>query len=206
MFCRNCGKELPDSAKFCSGCGTPVAPAVSQPAPTGEEAVRETAAENMAAGEIPEPLVEETPAENTPETPVMETPTVFFQPTAPAAVDTPVTPDTPVVADTPITTDTPAAEDIPAPVQKCWGKIGIAVIGLGVVAAIVLAVLWPFSGVVGGNKRTPAFAYLNDDSELMYLANPKKKTEAIEVSDEVDAGKGAMGIVAMDNEIGRAHV
>ena len=199
MFCRNCGKELPDSAKFCSGCGTPVAPAVSQPAPTGEEAVRETAAENMAAGEIPEPLVEETPAENTPETPVMETPTVFFQPTAPAAVDTPVTPDTPVVADTPITTDTPAAEDIPAPVQKCWGKIGIAVIGLGVVAAIVLAVLWPFSGVVGGNKRTPAFAYLNDDSELMYLANLKKKTEAIEVSDEVDAGKGAMGIVAMDN-------
>lgn len=201
MFCRNCGKELPDSAKFCSGCGTPVAPAASQPALAGVEEVREPVAENMAAGEIPEPPVEETPAENTPETSVMEAPTVFFQPTAPAAVDTPVTADTPAAADTPITTDTPAAEDIPAPVQKRRGKIGITVIGLGVVAAIVLAVLWfkPFSGVVGGNKRTPAFAYLNDDSELMYLANLKKKTEAIEVSDEVDAGKGAMGIVAMDN-------
>lgn len=171
MFCRNCGKELPDSAKFCSGCGTPVAPAVSQPAPAGVEEVRETAAENMAAGEIPEPPVEETPAENTPETSVMEAPTVFFQPTAPAAVDTPVT------------ADTPAAEDIPAPVQKRRGKIGITVIGLGVVAAIVLAVLWfkPFSGVAGGNKRTPAFAYLNDDSELMYLANLKEKTDAIKV-------------------------
>lgn len=183
MFCRNCGKELPDSAKFCSGCGTPVAPAASQPAPAGEEEVRETAAENMAAGEIPEPPVEETPAENTPETPVMEAPTVFFQPTAPAAVDTPVATDTPVAADTPITTDTPAAEDIPAPVQKHWGKVGIAVVGLGVVAAIVLAVLWfkPFSGVVGEDKRTPAFAYLNDDSELMYLANLREKTDAIKV-------------------------
>ena len=199
MFCRNCGKELPDSAKFCSGCGTPVAPAASQPAPASVEEIREPVAENMAAGEIPAPPVEETPAENTSETSVIEAPTVFFQPTAPAAVDTPVTTDTPVAADTPITTDTPAAEDIPAPVQKRRGKIGITVIGLGVVAAIVLAVLWPFSGVVGGNKRTPAFAYLNDDSELMYLANLKKKTEAIEVSDEVDAGKGAMGIVAIDN-------
>ena len=25
MFCQNCGKQLPDSAKFCSGCGQPVA-------------------------------------------------------------------------------------------------------------------------------------------------------------------------------------
>ncbi len=24
MFCRNCGKELPDGAKFCNGCGTKV--------------------------------------------------------------------------------------------------------------------------------------------------------------------------------------
>lgn len=171
MFCRNCGKELPDSAKFCSGCGTPVAPAASQPAPTGVEEVRETAAENMAAGEIPAPPVEETPAENTSETSVIEAPTVFFQPTAPAAVDTPVT------------ADTPAAEDIPAPVQKRRGKADIAVIGLGAIAAVVVVVVLfkLFSGMVGGSTRTPAFAYLTDDNELMYLANLKEKTEAIEV-------------------------
>ena len=35
MFCRNCGKQLPDHAKFCSGCGTPVQrPAVIPPEPT----------------------------------------------------------------------------------------------------------------------------------------------------------------------------
>lgn len=27
MICRNCGKEIPDSAKFCKYCGTPVQPA-----------------------------------------------------------------------------------------------------------------------------------------------------------------------------------
>ena len=171
MFCRNCGKELPDSAKFCSGCGTPVAPAASQPAPASVEEIREPVAENMAAGEIPEPPVEETPAENTPETSVMEAPTVFFQPTAPAAVDTPVT------------ADTPAAEDIPAPVQKRRGKIGITVIGLGAIAAVVVVVVLfkLFSGMAGGSTRTPAFAYLTDDNELMYLANLKEKTEAIKV-------------------------
>ena len=31
MFCKNCGKELPESAKFCSSCGTPVAPAPEEP-------------------------------------------------------------------------------------------------------------------------------------------------------------------------------
>lgn len=29
MFCENCGKTLPDGAKFCNGCGTKTAPAQS---------------------------------------------------------------------------------------------------------------------------------------------------------------------------------
>ncbi len=43
MFCKNCGKELADVAKFCDGCGSPVvaeqqAPAVpEQPAPAASE-------------------------------------------------------------------------------------------------------------------------------------------------------------------------
>ena len=24
MFCTHCGKELPDDARFCTGCGTPI--------------------------------------------------------------------------------------------------------------------------------------------------------------------------------------
>ena len=36
MFCTNCGKNLPDNTKFCSGCGTPLgaaAPVPVQPQP-----------------------------------------------------------------------------------------------------------------------------------------------------------------------------
>ena len=39
----------------------------------------------------------------------------------------------------------------------------------------------------GGGKRGQAFAYLNDDAELMYLADLKEKTEPIEVTDEADS-------------------
>ena len=39
MFCKNCGKQLPDEAKFCGNCGTPVtmpaAPWTPGPAPEG---------------------------------------------------------------------------------------------------------------------------------------------------------------------------
>ena len=32
MFCSNCGKQLPDTVKFCTGCGTPVDAAAAAPA------------------------------------------------------------------------------------------------------------------------------------------------------------------------------
>ena len=32
MFCSTCGKENPDNAKFCAGCGKPIAQAAAQPA------------------------------------------------------------------------------------------------------------------------------------------------------------------------------
>ena len=31
MYCKNCGNNLRDSAKFCPACGTPVSPAASRP-------------------------------------------------------------------------------------------------------------------------------------------------------------------------------
>ena len=43
MFCTNCGKNIEDTAKFCTGCGTPVgavapaAPAVEYTAPVVQE-------------------------------------------------------------------------------------------------------------------------------------------------------------------------
>jgi len=31
VFCRSCGKNLADDARFCSGCGTPMQPPVAPP-------------------------------------------------------------------------------------------------------------------------------------------------------------------------------
>lgn len=36
MFCRICGKELPQDARFCSGCGAPADASVPTPSPTGD--------------------------------------------------------------------------------------------------------------------------------------------------------------------------
>lgn len=200
IVCKNCGKELSDSAKFCGGCGAPVTPATSQPAPAGEPEAREPAApvENAAPVEAPEAPVEdipETPAEpvQAPEESVPETPA---EPEFPPQAEEPTDP----IVDIPPQPFQPAAptaapvteEEPPAPVKKRRGKAGIAVIGLVVVVVAVVAVVLfkPFSGIGGGDKRTPAFAYLNDDNELMYLANLKEKTEALEVrvKDGVDDG------------------
>jgi hypothetical protein len=63
MICKNCGKEIPENAKFCGFCGTPVvqetADAVSEEADTKQPADEASAAS-------PEE-VQETPAEAAPE-------------------------------------------------------------------------------------------------------------------------------------------
>lgn len=149
MFCRNCGKELPDSVKFCSGCGAPVAPETTIP-----------------GAEPPQPPVEETPVPSASPMEDLTAPVVPVQPAAPQG-----------------------EERVPVPVTKRRGVSGMVVIGLGAVAAIVVIVLLVklFSGMGGGGKRGQAFAYVNDDAELMYLADLKEKTEPIEVTDEADS-------------------
>lgn len=187
MFCKNCGKQLPDSAKFCSGCGTPVTPA-APPAPPDEAKVQkpEASSNNTAAEEISEVSSEtaEVPGEEAPK--VFEAPTVVFEaPTVFEAAETFAPPDPPEESAAPSAVPT-AAEDIPAPVQRHRGRL--AVIGLGAVVVVVLAVVLfkLISGMIGGEKRAPAFAYLNNKHELMYLSNLKKKTDAIEVTDEAN--------------------
>lgn len=185
MFCKNCGKELPDTANFCSACGTPVASAEPRPAPVSEPEAQEPvipagntapeAEENPAVPETEEsPAVPET--EESPAAPEAEAPAAFEAP----AWEEPVPPAQPAV---------PEESGVPAPVKR-RGKSGLIVIGGLAVAAILAIVLVVklagglLGGGNGGGGRTPAFAYLTDDSELMYLADLKEKTEAIEVSDK----------------------
>ena len=51
MFCTQCGTKLPDDARFCTGCGAPVAPkaATQAPAPAEAQAAEPTPAEAPAA-------------------------------------------------------------------------------------------------------------------------------------------------------------
>lgn len=75
MFCRNCGKQLPDGAKFCGNCGTPVAAPAAPWAPgPGPEAVPSETDEPAGAVMAEQPAAEEsaaeTPVENAAEAPV----------------------------------------------------------------------------------------------------------------------------------------
>lgn len=49
MFCTQCGTKLPDDARFCTGCGAPVAPKAAAQAPTPAE----TQADELAPAEAP---------------------------------------------------------------------------------------------------------------------------------------------------------
>lgn len=199
MFCKNCGKQLPDDAKFCSGCGTPVnspippqqaQPPVEPPAqpfqipqagfpqteetpPEGaaplEEAVSEEASPEEAAPEAAPPE-EANPQETSP---VESSPACApEQPASGGAV-------VPFAAAVPDVTTAAVA----AP-PKRRGRAGLVVLGAGAVVIVLAAVLLfkLLSGLGGGGKA--AFAYLNEDGELMYLADLREKTQALELTDE----------------------
>lgn len=76
-FCINCGNQVPDGAKFCHVCGTPVV-AVPSATPDPEPVNEEPVVEGPVVEPGPEPVVEETVVEPAPEPvakePVLENP------------------------------------------------------------------------------------------------------------------------------------
>ena len=77
MFCKNCGREIPENARFCGGCGTPVSrpeeipvqpespaepivpPAEPVPAAPQEPREPEEPRENTPPESGPEPVVDD---------------------------------------------------------------------------------------------------------------------------------------------------
>ena len=77
MFCKNCGREIPENARFCGGCGTPVSrpeeipvqpespaepivpPAEPVPAAPQEPREPEEPRENIPPESGPEPVVDD---------------------------------------------------------------------------------------------------------------------------------------------------
>lgn len=217
MFCKNCGKQLPDDAKFCSGCGTqvnsPIPPQQAEPPaqppvgpfqipqagfPQTEETVPEEAApleEAVSEEAAPEEVIFEaaSPEEAAPEeaAPGDADP----QETSPAAEGSPAsTPEQPapggaVVPFAAAVPDATGAATAVADPPKRRGRAGLVVLGAGAVVVVLVVVLLfkLLSGLGGGGKA--AFAYLNEDGELMYLADLKEKTQALELTDEADGSK-----------------
>ncbi len=168
MFCTNCGKELADNAKFCPSCGTPVA----QPeAPKEQDTPPEPIQFPGAGSPAPESAAPEAPVFGGAD-PVEGSPA--------AEKDSPET-GAPVYAPP----APPAEEGGQSQPIKRRGKAGLVVLGAGAVVLVLLVVLLIklLSGLGGGGKAA-AYAYLNDDGELMYLADLKEKTKALEITDE----------------------
>lgn len=127
MFCRKCGKEINNTSRFCSFCGTPVVmPAAPVPITDPEPAAPASATvEAPAAAEAAAPVMEapaaeaapaeETPAEAAPEAPATEAP-AEAAPEAPAA-EAPAEAPAEAAPEAPVAeanTAAPAPEAVPA--------------------------------------------------------------------------------------------
>lgn len=203
MFCKNCGSPLADGAKFCANCGTPVAPptAPQDPGPASDDPIKFPGA-GFPGDDVPvaEPPVSDTsapaedspapdpsaPAEDSPapdlSAPAESSPTADAgAPAADAAL--PVSAPTSTLAYAPPATDG-GADSSPT---KRRGKAGLVVLGVGAVVVIAVVVLLVnlLGGLFSGGGKA-VYAYRNDDNELMFLADLKEKTEALELTDEAD--------------------
>lgn len=62
MFCTQCGTKLPDDARFCTGCGAPVAPKAASQVPAPAEAPAVDPGETVVTLDAVEPTSENVPA------------------------------------------------------------------------------------------------------------------------------------------------
>lgn len=188
MFCKNCGREISENAKFCSGCGTPV----SQPVPAQPE-LEFAAAEPVipvaeepvpAAPQEPENVPAEVSGDASPEEvrePVQDDLTAALEPAAPpvsvAAVPAPEVQPAPQPAGGQGGGKTPILGR-----KKGRGTVLILLAAVLVVIAVVIAAVKLLPSMGGGKE---AVVFLTDDEELMFRKDLKAKTEAEELTDDL---------------------
>ncbi len=137
MFCTNCGKQNPDTGRFCIECGTPLSQPVKQPVPelpvVEQEpviqipVVEEPVPEPVVEEPIPEPVVEEPAPVPVVEEPVAQ-PIIVEAPPA-QAVYQPVCPPQPVQTQPPMP---------PKKKKKVWKTLLILVAILIPVAVVAV--------------------------------------------------------------------
>ncbi len=180
MFCKNCGKELPDGVKFCNACGAPVTPPPEAGGPAPD------------SGFIPTPGPTMGPAAG-PDSGFVPTPGPTMGPAAGpdggfVPGPGPAQPGNYPGAETAVKAS-PAA----GLAAKLKGnKTGLIILGVGAVAVIAVIVLLVnvIGGLLGGGGSKPLYAYLNDDYELMYLPGLSQDAESVEISDKTGFSTG----------------
>lgn len=116
MFCRNCGTQLPDIAKFCKKCGTQVKS--SPTPPVEEEPKREATLPVTVVTPQPAPVVEQTPL---PKVEVMQTPVVEQTPPVQEITEStpiPVEPEPVSITPEPISEPEPIPKTISDPIPE----------------------------------------------------------------------------------------
>lgn len=161
MFCRNCGRELPENARFCNGCGTPVSVPEAEETAGAEPAAPENEQISVPQDGLTAALAQTTPPESVETTPVRPTEVMPVSGVLHGEQSTQI-------------------------LGKKRGK-GLLLIA-AVVAVIVLAVVVIVLLPSGGGSGISSIAYLTDDGELMYRKDLKAKTSPAEVADDEPGG------------------
>ena len=160
MFCRNCGRELPENANFCGGCGAPVF------TPAAEPKIPETSAVTRPSAEEPAQSVQQD-----------ELLAALAQPAAvvaaPAPELRPVLP-VPPAGSAPVLNETRKKGGV-------WLLAGIAALAVIVLIAAVVKTLPSDSG-------RDVLVYLSGDDELMFRKDLKVKTKPVELTDDETSG------------------
>ncbi len=154
IYCKNCGKQLPDEAKFCDGCGQATAQPMAAPA----------AAEPVAVSEPVAPVA----------------PVAAAEPDAPVAVAEPVAPVAPVAAAEPVAPVAPvaAAEPVaPAAKKFDFGALlkNTKLLIFGGAGLALLTVIVIVISIFAGNGKTPGYALYFKDEEMQFTFTSKIK-------------------------------
>ena len=184
MFCKNCGREIPENARFCGGCGTPVSrpeeipvqpespaepivpPAEPVPAAPQEPREPEEPRENIPPESGPEPVVDDLTAALEP-------------PAAPVPVAVAPVPEVQPIAQ-------PGFQEGGKPPilgrKKGRGTVLILLAAVLAVIALVVAVVTLLPSMGGGKENV---VFRTGDEELMFRKDLKAKTEAEELTDDL---------------------
>lgn len=184
MFCKNCGREIPENARFCGGCGTPVSrpeeipvqpespaepivpPAEPVPAAPQEPREPEEPRENIPPESGPEPVVDDLTAALEP-------------PAAPVPVAVAPVPEVQPIAQ-------PGFQEGGKPPilgrKKGRGTVLILLAAVLAVITLVVAVVTLLPSMGGGKENV---VFRTGDEELMFRKDLKAKTEAEELTDDL---------------------